>query len=203
MVKTKPPCSPEGNKSKNSTEKHKGQAPKTKRYQGNNNWTNTQGPELESKTNLKVWCSNLGAYLWSWYEIPRQVFQENEGSGTVYWGNIKWQLSNIHNDQYTGNIPWHRDAYNHPWHVLRASQYGRINEIPKKEEYWWGYPSENKEEGFLWNWHAQDLQYDCGLDKQAITVESSTRRPITGGQVRLIPHWVTDDPKQALNLKLI
>ena len=63
MVKAKPPRYPEGNKSNNSAEKHKGQAPNTKRYQGKKNRTNTQCMELEAETNFKGWSRYLEGYI--------------------------------------------------------------------------------------------------------------------------------------------
>ena len=65
VVKTKPPRSPEGNYSKNSADKHKGQALKTKRYRGKNTRTKTQGLELKAETNSKGRCSNQEGYIFN------------------------------------------------------------------------------------------------------------------------------------------
>ena len=59
MVEIKPSRYPEGNKSKNSTDKNKGQAFKTKRYRCKKMRTKTQGPELKSDTDFKGLCSDL------------------------------------------------------------------------------------------------------------------------------------------------
>ena len=63
MVETKPYLYPKGNESKNLTDNHKGKAPRTKRYWVKKNWTNIQGPELETKTDLKAQCTNLDGYI--------------------------------------------------------------------------------------------------------------------------------------------
>ena len=59
MVKTKPSCYPEGNHSKNLTEKHKGKAPKKKSYGYKRTRTETQGPEFEAETDFKDRCIDL------------------------------------------------------------------------------------------------------------------------------------------------
>ena len=63
MVKTKPPRSPEGNMLKNSTDKLKVQATKTKRYQGKKTRTKTRDTELGAKTHFKGWCSSIEGYI--------------------------------------------------------------------------------------------------------------------------------------------
>ena len=65
MVETKPTYSPKGNESKKSTDKHKGKAPKTKRYRGNKTRTKTQDPEIEDKTNFKGQCTDLEGYIFN------------------------------------------------------------------------------------------------------------------------------------------
>ena len=65
MVETKPYYPPEGNESKNSTEKQKVQATKKNNYQCNKTWTKTQGPEPEAKTEFKGRCSNLEVYIFN------------------------------------------------------------------------------------------------------------------------------------------
>ena len=63
MVNTKPSRTPEGIESKNSTDKNKGQAPKSKKYIGKNIRTKSQGPDHESKTDFKVHYSELYGYI--------------------------------------------------------------------------------------------------------------------------------------------
>ena len=73
MVKTKPSRFPEGNELKNLTDKNKVKAPRPKRYRGKSMWIKTQGPELKSKTNFKVWCSGLEGCI---FDIgPRALFK--------------------------------------------------------------------------------------------------------------------------------
>ena len=65
MAETKPYRSPEINKSKNSTEKNKGDESNPKRYRGRNNLTKTQGPEPEADTNFTDWCSDIEGYIFA------------------------------------------------------------------------------------------------------------------------------------------
>ena len=59
MVETKPSCPPEGNDLNNSTDKNKGQAPKSKNYRVKKTLTKYQVPDPEAKTNSKGWFSDL------------------------------------------------------------------------------------------------------------------------------------------------
>ena len=63
MVKIKPSRPSEGNELKNSTDKNKAQAPKSKKYRGKKTRTKSQGPEPKAETNFKGWCSDLGGYI--------------------------------------------------------------------------------------------------------------------------------------------
>ena len=65
MVESKLYQYPEGNYPKLSTDKSNGNNFTNKRYRGKKIWTKTQGPELESDTNFKGWCSDLEGYVFN------------------------------------------------------------------------------------------------------------------------------------------
>ena len=59
MVENKRSCPPEEIESNKSTEKNKGQEPKSKKYKGNNTQTKYQGTEPKDETNFKGCYSDL------------------------------------------------------------------------------------------------------------------------------------------------
>ena len=63
MVETKPYLSPEVHQSKDLTDKNKGQAHKSKNYRGKKTRTKYQGPQPETQTDFKGWCSDLEGYI--------------------------------------------------------------------------------------------------------------------------------------------
>ena len=63
VVETKPFRPPELNESKNSTNKKKVQAPRSKKYKGKKDRTKSQCPEPKVETDFKVWCSDLEVYI--------------------------------------------------------------------------------------------------------------------------------------------
>ena len=63
VVETKPFRPPELNESKNSTNKKKVQAPRSKKYKGKKDRTKYQCPEPKVETDFKVWCSDLEVYI--------------------------------------------------------------------------------------------------------------------------------------------
>ena len=63
VVETKSSWYTEGNESKVSTEKNKGQPFKPNSYRVKKTQTKTQGPELEADTDFKGQCSDLEGYI--------------------------------------------------------------------------------------------------------------------------------------------
>ena len=62
MVKSKPSCTPESNKLKNPNDGNKVKSSKPKKYRGKKP-RNNPSLDLEAKTNIQGWCTNLEGYI--------------------------------------------------------------------------------------------------------------------------------------------
>ena len=164
MVESKPSCPHEGNELKIPTDRNKGKPSKPKKYRGKKQPKNK--PILEPKNwNLLpgpvYWLGRL--HFWPWTNSICKIIQNNEGTGSIPWNNVQWQLSASHHDWNCGQLPWPRYAYHH-WVWPRAPINRWRDELPWEKEYRWFHPPKVKEEGCLQIRHAQYLQSDCGVN---------------------------------------